>query len=122
MALSINKTLLRLKGHELVQPGEDRRVELGVFEVLLPCRKYDVSYKVAVLGQVSPSLEFLLRLVKSVPGLGEDDIAAFFGYTRSETAYVLSEAEAPGYIERRNGRIWLSIAGDDLFLPGESTP
>lgn len=122
MALSTNKTLLRLKGHELVQPGEDRRVELGVFEVLLPCRKYDVSYKVAVLGQVSPSLEFLLRLVKSAPGLSEDDIAAFFGYTRSETAYVLAEAEAPGYIERRNGRIWLSIAGDDLFLPGENMP
>lgn len=122
MALSANKTLLRLKGHELVQPGQDKRVELGVIEVLLPCRKYDVSYKVAVLGQVSPSLEFLLRLLKSAPGLAEDDAAAFFGYSRAEMAYVLAEAEAPGYIERRSGRIWLSIAGDNLFLPGEDTP
>lgn len=80
MATSNSRPLLRLKGHELVPPEEDRRVEVGVYEILLPCRKYEVAYKVAVLGQVSPSLEFLLRLVKSVPGIAEDDAMTFFGW------------------------------------------
>lgn len=114
--------LLRLKGHELVPPEEDRRVELGVYEALLPCRRYDIAYKVAVLGQVSPTLEFLLRLVKSIPGMAEDDAAIFFGYSRGEMGYVLEEALGPGYIERRDGRLWLTSAGDGLFRDGEKTP
>lgn len=76
-----NRPLLRLKGHEIVPPEQDRRVEIGIYDVLLPCRKYEISYKVAVLGKVSPSLEFLLRLLKTVPGLSEEAAAAFFGYS-----------------------------------------
>lgn len=122
MATPSSRPVLRLKGHELVPPDEDRRVEVGVYEILLPCRKYEVAYKVAVLGQVSPSLEFLLRLVKSVPGISADDCAMFFGYSRGELAYVLDEALGPGYLERKSGKLWLTSAGDSLFRDGEKEP
>ena len=117
-----SRTILHLKGHEPFPPDEDTRVELGEFEALLPCRKYDIDYKIAVLGQVSPTLEFLLRLVKSVPGIADDAAAAFFGYSRAEMAYVVEEALSPGYIESRSGKLWITSAGDALFRDGEKEP
>ncbi|MCW2189469.1 hypothetical protein AB7M45_002239 [Bradyrhizobium elkanii] len=116
------RPVLRLKGHELVPADEDRRVEIGVYDVLLPCRKYDIAYKIAVLGKVSPTLEFLLRLIKSIPGMPEDSAATFFGYSRSEVTYVINEGLAPGYIERNDGRLWLTAAGDSLFKDDEAEP
>jgi hypothetical protein len=116
------RPILRLQGHELVPPDEDRRVEIGVYDVLLPCRKYDIAYKIAVLGKVSPTLEFLLRLIKAIPGMPEVSAAAFFGYSPSEIAYVVNEALTPGYIERRESRLWLTAAGESLFKDGEAEP
>lgn len=117
-----SRPLLRLKGHELVPPEEDRRVDLEIYDVLLPCRFYEVNYKVAALGQVSPTLEFLLRLVKAAPGIADEDAASFFGYSTSEMAYVLEEAVGPGYLERRSGKLWLTISGEDLFKEDEEQP
>jgi hypothetical protein len=37
-------------------------------------------------------------------------------------SFVFAEAEAPGYIERRDGRLWLTMAGDALFRDGSSEP
>lgn len=118
----LSRPLLRLKSNELVPAEEDRRVEIGIYDVLLPCRKYDVSYKVAVLGKVSPSLEFLLRVVKAVPGISVESAAAFFGFSRKEMAYVIDEAIGPGFAEIREGRLWLTTAGDALFKDGEDEP
>ncbi len=117
-----SRPLLRLKGHELVPPEEDRRVGLEVFDVLLPCRSYELKYKVASLGQVSPTLEFLLRLVKSAPGISDTDAASFFGYSPSEMTYVLEEACEPGYLERKGGQLWLTTSGDSLFRESEKEP
>ncbi|MGO4565895.1 hypothetical protein AB4Z52_12670 [Rhizobium sp. 2YAF20] len=119
---TLRRPLLRLKGDELVPPEEDRRVGLEIFDVLLPCRTYEVKYKVASLGQVSPTLEFLLRLVKSAPGISDADAASFFGYSPSEMTYVLEEAFGPGYLERKAGRLWLTTSGDSLFREGEKEP
>ncbi|MBX5086788.1 hypothetical protein HJB56_29110 [Rhizobium lentis] len=119
---TLSRPLLRLKGHELVPPEEDRRVDLDIFDVLLPCRFYEVNYKVASLGHVSPTLEFLLRLVKAAPGIAEEDAASFFGYSPTEVAYVLEEAVGPGYLERRVGRLWLTISGEGLFKEDEDQP
>lgn len=116
------RPLLRLKGHELLPADEDRKVEVGVYDVLLPCRKYEVAYKVAILGKVSQSLEFLLRLVKAVPGIAEESAAAFFGFEQAEISYVLNEATGPGFVERREGRLWLTSAGDALFREGADDP
>ncbi|WFE75661.1 hypothetical protein [Roseinatronobacter sp. S2] len=118
----LNRPLLRLRGHELVPLEEDRRVELDIFDVLLPCRFFEVNYKVASLGQVSPTLEFLLRLVKAAPGIDEEDAAIFFGYSPTDIEYVLEEAIAPGYLERRAGKLWLTISGESLFQEDDEQP
>lgn len=116
------RPLLRLKGHELLPADEDRKVEVGVYDALLPCRKFEVAYKVAILGKVSQSLEFLLRLVKAVPGIAEESAAAFFGFEQVEISYVLNEATGPGFVERREGRLWLTSSGDALFREGVDDP
>jgi hypothetical protein len=118
----INRPLLRLKGSELVPLEEDRRVDLEIFDVLLPCRFFELHYKVASLGQVSPTLEFLLRLVKSAPGISDEDVAVFFGYSSIDMAYVLQEAATPGYLERKAGQLWLTLSGENLFREDEDQP
>lgn len=119
---TLSRPLLSLKGHELVPLEEDRKVELDIIDVLLPCRTYEIKYKVAVAAQVSPTLEFLLRLLKSAPGMNEPDVAEFFGFSANELEYVLNEASEPGYIERKQGRLWLTTAGDSLFRADEKEP
>jgi hypothetical protein len=74
------RTLLHLKGQGLVAPEDDRSIELAVYDVLLPCRMFQIDHKVAVLGRTSLTTEFLLRLVKAVPGISQEDAAAFFGF------------------------------------------
>lgn len=113
---------LRLKTDDLVPQDEDRMIDMHVFDVLLPCRRYEVDYKVAVLGQVSPTLEFLLRLLKAADGISENDARLFFGYNRVEMEFVLSEGVNPGYIERRADRLWLTAAGELLFSYTEDGP
>lgn len=100
----------------------ETRVELGTIDALLPCRNFEVAYKVAELGVVSPTLEFLLRLVKAVPGIDESDVGQFFGYTLTDLTYVLNEALEPGYIERSGGRVWLTTAGEGLFRNDSDEP
>lgn len=117
-----SRPLLSLTGHELVPLDEDRKVELDIIDVLLPCRTYEIKYKVAVAAKVSPTLEFLLRLLKSVPGMNEPDVAEFFGFRANELEYALNEASEPGYVERRHGRLWLTTAGDNLFHADEKEP
>lgn len=116
------RPLLRMKGHELVPAEEDRLVEIAVYDALLPCRRFEIAYKVAVLGSLSPSLEFLLRLVKAAPGIEEEDAAAFFGYSQSEMTYALEEALGPGYLERNDHRLWLTLAGEQLFAASGDEP
>jgi hypothetical protein len=94
---------LSLKGTIVAGSEDDVRVEIGVYDVLLPCRRFEIDYKVAVLGRVSPSLEFMLRLLKTAPGISEDDAAAFFGYSNAEMEYVLNEATTPAYVDRMDG-------------------
>jgi hypothetical protein len=113
---------LHLKGQGLVAPEYDRSIELAVYDVLLPCRMFQIDHKVAVLGRTSLTTEFLLRLVKAVPGISQEAAAAFFGFNFREASFVLAEAEAPGFVERRDGRLWLTVAGDGLFRDGSAEP
>jgi hypothetical protein len=115
-------TVLHLKSHGLVDPEDDRSIPLAMYDVLLPCRMFQIDHKVAVLGRTSLMTEFLLRLVKAVPGISQEDAAAFFGFNLRETSFVLAEAEAPGFVERRDGRLWLTVAGDGLFRDGSAEP
>lgn len=116
------RPLLHLKNQGLVDPADDRLIELAIYDVLLPCRNFLIDHKVAVLGRTSLTAEFLLRIVKGVPGISEADAAAFFGFNARETSFVLAEVETPGYVERRDGRLWLTMVGDGLFRDGGSEP
>ena len=121
--MTTERPILRLKTpNEGDHQEEELRVDLFTFDVLLPCRRYEVAYKVAVLGNISPTLEFLLRLVKAVDGIDEEEARAFFGYSRVEMEYVLSEGTSPGYVDRVESRLWLTTSGDALFSEGGDEP
>lgn len=101
---------------------EDRTFILDVFDLLLPCRSFQVAYKVAEVGKVSLTTEFLLRLLRSVDGMDEDSVAIFFGFDRRELSFVLNEAESHDYVVRRAGRLWLTETGRGLFMEGDEEP
>jgi hypothetical protein len=74
-----------------------------------------VQHKVAEVGDVSLTTEFLLRLLHSADGMPEEIAASFFGFSAREMAYVVQDAEARAYISRSEGRIWLTDDGNALF-------
>lgn len=106
---------------ELVYP-ESADAHLDVVDVRIPCRRFAIKYKVAEVGKVSLTSEFLLRLVHSVEGVAETDAASFFGFTHHEMSYVINDLVNLGYLDRRDGGLWLSIAGRELFPPHSDIP
>ncbi|SFI52588.1 hypothetical protein [Caulobacter sp. UNC279MFTsu5.1] len=114
------RPILSLNG--LIKPEEDGPLVLATYDVLLPCRWYDIEHKVAVLGQVTLTSEFLLRLLKSADGLEEAGAAAFFGFDLRDMTFVLAEVERHGYVQRKNGRLWLTQAGQALFRSDSDQP
>jgi hypothetical protein len=119
---SVKRPTLALKGNYLIEPVSDRPLQLGVYDVLLPCRQFIVSHKVAEVGRVSLTGEFLLRLLKSVDGMNENDVAAFFGYDEREMPFVLSEVETNDFVTRKDGRVYLTTVGQALFRDGSEYP
>lgn len=119
---STQRPTLSLRNKSLIEPESDRPLELGVYDVLLPCRQFAVSHKVAEVGRVSLTAEFLLRLLKSVDEMKEEDVAAFFGYDRREMFFVLSEVETNDFVVRKDGRIFLTTVGQGLFRDGSEYP
>jgi hypothetical protein len=51
-----------------------------------------------VRGRTSLTTEFLLRLVKAVPGISQEGAAAFFRFNLREASFVLAKAEEPGFV------------------------
>jgi len=97
-------------------------VTIDFFEILLPCRKFKIGYKVAERGAVSVTTEFLLRLLYSVDGMDEIAISEFFGFDARELAFVLEEVTTWDYAVSRDGKVWLTEMGRRLFPNGETTP
>jgi hypothetical protein len=104
------------------QSAEEQLIEVGVFDVLLPGRFFDVAHKVAELGRVSMTTEYLLRLLRSVDGMEEDKVRDFFAFDRREMGFVLAEAETNDYVQRDDGRLWLTVTGRGLFREGSDEP
>lgn len=119
---SATRPLLTLPKTPTGELPEDRTFILDVYDLLLPCRAFQVTYKVAEVGKVSLTTEFLLRLLRSVDGMDEDAVAKFFGFNWHELSFVLAEAESHDYIARSEGRIWLTVTGRGLFADGEEEP
>ncbi|MCH1920372.1 hypothetical protein L9G15_13130 [Shewanella sp. A3A] len=97
-------------------------VDIGIYDVLLPCRRYRVSFKVAEIGKVSLTTEFLLRLIHTVDGMPESSVAKFFNFESQEMTFLLNDAVSLGYISRDAGRLWLTTAGRQLFVPWDEAP
>lgn len=119
--MSLGRKILKLGGGSSSPEREDEDVpvQVGMFDLLLPSRRFNVKHKVAVLGEVSLTTEFLLRLLFAVDGIPERDAATFFGFNENEMAFVVNEAESRAYIFREGGRLWLTDAGHDLFKGGD---
>lgn len=116
------RPILSLKTPVVSGQQDPAPLDIGVLDVLLPCRRFNIDHKVAVLGRVSLTTEFLLRLVKSADGISEDQAAGFFGFDQRDMAFVLTEADNLGYVERRDGRLWLTAEGMSLFRDGSLEP
>lgn len=101
---------------------EERLVPVAAIDTLLPCRKFLVEHKVATLGKVALTTEFLLRLLLSMEGMSEEDIGAFFGFSHHEQAFVLRDVERLGFIERGDGKAWITPQGLALFREGSINP
>ena len=112
-------SLRKDKVADVEHADDDKRIVIGLFDVLLPSRQFIVHHKVASLGQVSLTTEFLLRFLYSLDGTEEDNVAQFFGFDASEMAFVVNEAESRAYVFRRNGQIFLTDAGYSLFKDGD---
>jgi hypothetical protein len=118
--MSNGRSILKLKTSN--ETLDDAVVDVGVFDVLLPSRFFSITHKVAELGRVSMTTEYLLRLLSAVDGIDEDQVKEFFAFDQREMAFVLAEAEANDYVVRTNGRLWLTSTGRGLFRDGSAEP
>lgn len=116
---SSGRKVLSLNGLAEARDFSSPPIVVGLQDVLLPSRQFAVTHKVAVLGEVSLTTEFLLRLLYSVDDMDEADVAAFFAFDDREMAFVVNEAESRAYIERCGGRVSLTEAGYSLFKMGD---
>ena len=73
----------------LVDESEDGPLPLVTLDLALPCRSFVVDHKVADVGMVSVTAEFLLRFLRSMGRCTEEAAQSFFGYNRREMAYVI---------------------------------
>ncbi|PCD00968.1 hypothetical protein [Halopseudomonas pelagia] len=117
------KGTLTLRSRELPS-GDEQSVDvvIGVYDALLAGRNYKIEHKVAEVGKVSQSTEFLLRLIHSVDGMPEADVTKFFDFSPQEMTYLLNDAVNLGYVSRDSGRLWTTRAGRDLFVAGGEEP
>lgn len=97
-------------------------IEVDALDVRLPCRSFNIRYKIAEAGQHSLSSEFLLRLLKVSGDVSEETVAGFFGFDAAETAFAIGEAERRGLVSRAAGRVYLTAAGRDAFAKGGGKP
>jgi hypothetical protein len=106
----------------LIDATEDGPLQLAILDLSLPCRRFIVEHKIADVGKVSVTAEFLLRFVRAMESCTEEAVQSFFGYSRREMAYVLHEVEDANYVLRVDGRISLTSMGLSLFQPGVEEP
>lgn len=107
---------------DMNQEEDVSSIDIGIYDVLLPCRRYRVTFKLAEVGKVSLTTEFLLRLIHTVDGMPEATVAKFFDFEPQEMTYLLNDAVSLGYINRDAGRLWLTVAGRQLFVPWDEAP
>lgn len=118
----IKRHIISLPKRDEKQVIEEPTVVLDFFDVLIPCRKFRINYKVAEKGAVSVTSEFVLRLLYSVEGMDEVSISEFFGFDQREMSFVMDEVITRDYVLRNEGHVWLTDTGRSLFKGGSKTP
>jgi hypothetical protein len=114
--------LANIKKPVATEVAEEPTVMIDRFEVVLPARLFQITYKVAEKGGISMTGEFLLRLLHAVEQMKEKDIAAFFGFDRRELNFVMTEMTAHDYITHLDGYVCLTPSGRRLFTDNSGTP
>ena len=122
MANNPKRKTLSLTQRNLSTEAANSITTLGVYDCQLPCRQFSVQYKASILGKISLTSEFMLRLLKSVEVMDEQEAASFFGFNYREMSYILKELENFGYVSRNKGKLSLSPAGEELFLDDTKFP
>lgn len=122
LSLSQQSSQHKHLSREKSEAVEEDKIVVGNIDLALPCRHFLVDYKVASSEKFSPTLEFLLRLVHSAPGIERGQVAAFFGYNDDEIAFVVGEATVHGFVSEADSRLNLTIAGRDLFEKSSDGP
>lgn len=117
-----SRNTLSLQGRKVQKVGEDIRFVVDFFDVLLPCRQYEIAHKVTETGAVSLVTEFVLRLLHSVEEIDEPAIAEFFGFSEREMGFVMGEVTSHDYVSRSNGVVALTSTGRALFTSDKGTP
>lgn len=122
MTLSPKRKILSISRSKLSAEDGNVITTMGVYDCQLPCRNYAIQYKASILGAVTLSSEFVLRLLKSVKRIDEEDAAGFFGFDYRELSFILKELDNFGYINRKNGQVSLSSDGEALFSDKSQIP
>jgi hypothetical protein len=117
-----SKLTVKTVRETLIDEAEDKPLALAMLDLTLPCRRFVVEHKVAEVGKVSVTAEFLLRFVRAMGTCTEEAAQTFFGYSRREMAFVLNEVEEAAYVQRADGRLSLTTSGHGLFRPGTEEP
>lgn len=122
LSLSKNAEPSRRRQDEENEAFDEDTFTIENIELALPCRNFLADYKVANSENFSPTLEFILRLVHSAPGIEREQVSAFFGYDPEETEFVISEATLRGYMSETDSRLKLTFAGHELFENSKDGP
>jgi hypothetical protein len=101
---------------------QDGLLEIDSTDLRLPLRVYQISYQVAEEGKFSLTTEFLLRLLKAVDSLSEEEVADFFGFSADEVSHVVSAAERLEFVSRSGGKVRLTEAGNSNFEASREEP
>src|SRR3546814_17832459 len=96
---------MRVPRDTLVDDSEDGPLILGILDLSLPCRRFVVEHKVAAVGTISVTAEFMLRFVKALGSCTTEDAQPFFGSSRRERAYSLADREEAEYASVAQGRL-----------------
>ena len=81
----------------------------------LPCRFYRITYKVAEHRKMPLVSEHMLRLLKALRSISDNDICEFFGLRVDEALHVIKQLMRDNFATYIDGVISITSTGEELF-------
>ena len=81
----------------------------------LPCRFYRITYKVAEHRKMPLVSEYMLRLLKALKSISDNDICEFFGFRMDEALHVIKQLMRGNFATYIDGVISITSTGEELF-------